>query len=243
MRRPDLDERFIQAVQAEFPNVVNRQHLPFDAPPNAPHITLTSTSSQLLFSALQADFQVGFYGDYLQDAAKCLEYIGTKVRAMHAGLTAIGQTPANLGAIITMQYSFHELPVTPAEHILATHLRADLDPRDVQDAMGRVAIRVRDTYFLNLHVKNYEARTLHRPIMPGLPQAITIKPWEGTVEDVGVELTVDINNNLAGRVRRADPQVEIADVDALLEALESAVNLVAPEYVAHGRVPMQDRSA
>ncbi len=244
-RRPDLDEGFIQAVRAEFPNVVSRQLLPADAPPNAPHVTLTSTSSQLLLSAAQADFQVGFYGDFVNDVARCVEYIRAKLLVLHGGMDAVGLVPSNIGVIVTIQYSFRDMrhAVTPQGHILDTHLRVDVGgPADVQDAICRVALRRQDMYFLNLQLKNYEVRSLNRPIMPGM-QIVTIKPWEGAVEDAGVELLVDVNNNLASRVRRADAPVSQSDVLALIGELETALTTIAPEFVANGRVPLADRSS
>lgn len=49
--------------------------LPAEAPPQSPHLILGSSSSQLAISVAQADFEVRFYGDYLDDIARGLEYV------------------------------------------------------------------------------------------------------------------------------------------------------------------------
>lgn len=233
---PHLDETFIGAVGREFPNVVTRQPPLSGLPVQGPRVVLTSSSSQLVLSAVQADFEVRFYGEYATDLPRAMEYIGRKLDAVRLGFDSIGQRLTNVGAIATFHFSTKESGEHPAQHILATHLRSDADPDTVQDAVARIALRARDKYFINLGVSNYESRIWNRPIMPGAPQPIAVKPWEGTVDDVGIELTVDVNNGLEGRVKKTDPEVTAQGIQAVLDLLGRVATDVGPPFVETGDI-------
>jgi len=234
-RDPSRDELFIQAVREQFPNVISRQFLPAEVPPQTPHLTLASSSSQLAISAAQADFEVRFYGDYRTEVDRGLEYVEKKLSAILAGYTALGIAPAGIGLIGTLQFTTAGEPESPAEHVLRTHVRPELDASTVQDALVRIALRVRDTYFVNLTVGNYESRVFERPMMPGLGP-IRVRPWEGDVTDVGLELSIDINNTLEGRIKRTDPVVTEDGVRAVLGLLREVVLNQGPAFVETGEV-------
>jgi hypothetical protein len=231
----DLDETFVAAVRHEFPNVISRQPPLSGMPPNAPRIVLSSTSAQLALSPAQADFEVGFYGDYPNDTDRCISYIERKMEAIRRGIAAIGLTPATVGVIATLQYSFKDLDVGPIEHLLRTLLRSDADPSVLQEAQAKLAFKVRDKYFLNLTASNYESRLVQRAVMAGGPP-VMVKPWEGTVEDVGVQLIVDINNNLEARVRKADAEVTETGVQAVLSLLAQVVGETGQRFVSDGQI-------
>lgn len=242
-RDPSMAERFIEAVRPEFPHLQSRQVLAPEVPVQAPHVTLSSSSSQLALSAAQADFQVRFYGKFLEDIDLALEYVERKVLTALAGLSAMDATPATVGLIGTFNFSFAELGEEPAAHVLRTHLRTEVEPDHVQDALARLALKVRDTYFVHMTVTNYESRVLERPILPGLPQQIRVRPWEGRVEDYGVELALDINNNLEGRTQQADPEVTEEGVRAVVRLLRQVAHSAGPEFVESGRISVDDLAA
>lgn len=231
-----LDETFIAAVASDFPNVVSRQPPLAGLPAGlVPRLVLTSSSSQLVVTATQADFEVRFYGDYMTNVRSALEYVGRKLERIRQGFEAIEHTPTNIGVIATFNFSAMGQDERPAQHVLETHLNTEVDPELVQDAIARIALRVRDTYFVNLGVSNYEARVWERPIMPGAPQPV-IKAWEGKLEDTGVELTVDINNGLEVRTKQADVDVTSQGVQAVLELLERVAKDAGPRYVETGEI-------
>jgi hypothetical protein len=234
--RAELDEGFITAVQDEFPTVVNRQPALAQAPMNMPRLVLASTSSQLALSPGQADFEVQFYGDYTTSADLALDYIHRKIEAIRRGLAAIGQTPSNIGLIFSTWFSFKERDEGPAAHILKTHLRIEADPETVQDSSAKIALKVADKYFINLTVTNYESRSFQRPILPGSQMPIMIKPWEGTIEDVGIELTLDINNVLENRVNEGSVEVTDQGVTAVLDLLRHLAEGPGTEFVESGTV-------
>ena len=122
------DERFIAAVRSEFPNTLNRVSLPQEAPPNTPHLVLASTSSQLAVSRVQADFEVRFYGDYLNDNERALQYVERKLATVMAGFEAVGSTVSMIGVIGTLRFSFAGREDRPVDHILQTHLRTASTP-------------------------------------------------------------------------------------------------------------------
>jgi hypothetical protein len=236
IRDPGRDERFLEAVRGEFPNVINHQLLPQEAPPLVPHLTVSSTSSQLAVSAAQADFEVRFYGEYVNDLERGLEYVERKLKAILLGFQAADLAPSLIGLIATLHFSFRDAEdEEPAEHILRTHLRTEVDSSDLQDAMARIALRVRDTYFVTMTLSNYESRILERPIMPGL-QTIRVRPWEGRVEDKGIELGLDINNNLEARTREQDPVVTEEGIRAVTQLLRDVATTTGPTFAESGTV-------
>jgi hypothetical protein len=237
-------EFFSRAVRGEFPNLLTHQVLPQDAPPNTPHLVLASSSSQLAVSAAQADFQVRFYGDYLDDVARGLEYVDRKMQAIRAGYEAAGLPPALVGLIATFHFSGEDFEgLSAAEHIQQHLLRTEIDTQDaIQDAMAKVALRVRDSYFVNLQVTNYEERRLERPVFPGMGP-IRVRPWEGTVEDIGLELTIDINNNLEARTKREDPVVTEDGIRAVTQLLRETGTTTGPEFAESGRVSVSALAA
>jgi hypothetical protein len=232
------DQLFIAAVKEEFPNVVSHQALPAETPLNAPHLVLASTSSQLALSAVQADFEVRFYGDYASDIEQALAYVERKLRVILGGFEAIDAQPMTMGVIATLEFSFQG-DERPTDHILATHLRTDVDPDDVQDALARVAVRLRDTYYVTMTVSNYETRSLMRPVLPGM-NAIQVKPWDGKLEDVGVNLVVDINNNLEARLSDSPPVVTEIGVGAVMRLLREIATAAGPRFVEHGSVSVDE---
>lgn len=231
----DLDEAFVAAVRDEFPNVVSRQPPLQGLATNAPRLVLSSTSAQLVLSPAQADFEVGFYGDYQDDPETALRYIERKMEKIRRGLAAIGVTPATVGVIATLHYSFKDLDQSPTEHILRTLLRPEVDPNLLQETQAKLAFKVRDKYFLNFTVSNYESRVIQRPVMAGGPP-VTVKAWEGRLEDSGVQLVVDINNNLEARVRKEDPEVTEAGVRAVLSLLAQVVGDAGQDFVGNGQI-------
>ena len=233
---PGRDEAFTSTVRSEFPNVLNRVALPPEAPSNTPHITLASTSSQLAVSRAQADFEVRFYGDYLGDAGRGLEYVERKLATVFAGFRAVDRVISVIGLIGTLHFSYAGREDRPVDHILNTHLRTAVDPGEVQDALARVAVRLRDTYFVNLTLSNYETRTLERPLMPGL---LRVRPWEGRVEDHGLELAVDVNNNLEGRTLQRDPQVTLDGLRAVTNLLRDVATDSGPRFAETGEVSVE----
>ena len=234
---PRLDETLIGELRQEFPNIVLRQPPLVGMPSEGPRIVLTSTSSQLVVSAAQADFQVRFYGDYPSALDKCLDYLHRKMEATRTALGSIDVVPANIGVVATLNFSFKQIDETPIAHILDKHLRTQIDPATVEDAVARLALKVRDKYFVSLRVADYEARMIQRPVMPGdMQQPMVVKPWEGTVEDHGIGLTVDINNVLESKIARQDAQVSGEGVTNVIELLRQVVSTAGPQFVESGEL-------
>ena len=237
---PGRDEAFIAAVRSEFANTLSRVSLPREAPPNTPHLTLASTSSQLAVSSIQADFEVRFYGEYIDDVSRGLEYVERKLTTVLSGFEAVGMAVATIGLIGTLHFSYAGREERPVDHILQRHLRTVVEPEQVQDAVARVAVRLRDTYFVNLTLSNYETRTLERPLMPGL---LRIRGWEGRVEDHGLELVLDVNNNLEGRTLGRDPEVTFDGVRAVTSLLRDVATTSGPTFAETGELSVERLTA
>jgi hypothetical protein len=241
-RDPGRDAAFIAAVRGEFPNTLSHAALPAEAPPNAPHLVLASTSSQLAVSSVQADFEVRFYDEYLNDVGRALEYVERKMAAAFTGFQATEMFVSSIGLIATLNFSFEGREDRPVDHILQTHLRSEIDPTEVQDAVARIAVRLRDTYYLNLTLSNYERRALERPIMPGTTM-LRIRPWEGRVEETGLELALDINNNLEARTQQQDPEVTLDGVRAVTALLRDIATDSGRRFAETGELSMEQLTA
>lgn len=234
------DEVFIRAVKSEFPNVLTHQLLPPDAPPTAPYLVLASSSAQLAVSVAQADFQVRFYADYVDDFPRGLEFVERKLRAIRAGYEAAELLPAMVGLIATFHFAGDEIDgMSPARYIQRNLLRTEIEPEDaLQDAVAKVALRVRDTYFVNLTLSNYEERRIERPVILGLGPT-RVRAWEGEIQEVGLELVLDINNNLEARTKREDPVVTDDGIHAVAELLRQIGGAVGPGFADTGRVSVE----
>jgi len=241
---PGRDDSFIAAVADEFPNILVRQILPPEAPPTTPHLTLASISSQLALSSLRADFEVRFYGEYLEDISRGLGYVERKMGAILRGLQSVDLAPSTVGLIATLNFSLKDREEEPTSHLLKQHLEGiDVDSDDVQDAVARVAVRVRDTYYVTLTLSNYETRVWQSPLMtPGMGP-IRIRPWDGVLEDVGLELAIDINNNLEARVSDSEPVVTEAGINAVARILEDIATSTGPEFAESGRLSVEQLTA
>jgi len=240
------DDLFIQSVRPEFPQVMHRQQLPAEAPPPTPFLVLASTSSQLALSRAQADFEVRFYGDYLDDIERGVEYVERKLLTLLDGLNAVEIDTMTIGVVGTLNFPFNDADVEASgaaarAHILNTLLKTDVEPDHVQDAMAKLAIRVRDTYFVNLSVSNYESRVLERPVLPGMSYAI-IRPWDGKLQETGIALTIDINNilEMRGSSDSEPPRVTSHGLRALTRLLREVAMKAGPKFVESGSVSVED---
>lgn len=235
-RNPAMDERFIAAARREFPNILGRQALPPEAPSQVPHLTMGGSSSQLALSAAQVDFEVRFYGDYVTDLDRGLAYVEQKIRAVLSAYQAIDVVPSMIGLVATLRF-VTDSDIEPVNHMLTNHLRPEVDGETVQDAQTKIVLKVRDTYFVGLTLGNYESRKFERPIMPGMTE-IRIRPWEGEVEDSGLELTLDINNNLEARTKRADPEVTEEGIASVVSLLREIATTTGPEFAETGNLSL-----
>lgn len=232
-RDPQKDEVFIQAVKRDFPHLVARQMLPPQAPPNLAHVELASSSSRLTLSAAAAEFTVEFFGDHTTDHARALAYVHEKMKTVLEGLVKAGGTPTNVGIIVQLNFSLASAELGAASRqILEGHVRGDIDASIVQDAGVRVAVRVGGSHYATFNLNNYEVRGLGRPLMPGVP--VVINPWEGVVEDHGIELTIDVNDRLGELLRREHAPVDAGRLASTYAVLEQAVIVAGPAFVADG---------
>lgn len=236
----ERDQRLISAVRSAFPIVTSHVALSGDAPTQAPHLVVASTSSQAALSRVQADFEVRFYDTYLHDVRSGLEYTREKIATLSQGLASVGIDVTTIGVIATLNFAT-ETTRDAVEHIATTHLRTSTNPSLLENAGARLAFKVADTYFVNLAVSNYESRVLERPIIPGAP--FRIRPWEGRIEEVGIELVVDVNNGLASRVQEQDVLATPESYLAALDLVEGAVTRVGPGFVSSGIVDLADFTA
>ena len=108
----------------------------------------------------------------------------------------------------------------------------------MQDAQVKLALKVRETYFAGLTLNNYELRKFERPIMPGITE-LRIRPWEGRVDETGLELVLDINNNLEARTKQADPEVTSEGVGAVVSLLREIATRVGPEFAETGSLSLE----
>jgi hypothetical protein len=236
LRRPDEDDRFIQAVRGAFPILATRQALPMDV--NAPYIQLQSTASRLALSSGGSEFGVNFYADFGQDIARCFAYVRDKTIATLRGWEAVGVPPTFVGIICVLNYPFGQDKAEPAAYLLSRHTKYDVDAALVQDAFVRVALKIEEHYYLSLGLAVYERRAIERAVVLG--QQVQVKPWEGEVDVTGIELTVDVNDRLYALANREEPTVDDAEVEAVLGLAEAAVARAGSSYIESARLDVDE---
>lgn len=232
------EEKFIAALGEEFPRILNRQRAG-DLPPQFPHLTLGSSSSQLAVAQAQVDFNVGFYGELVESPAQARGYLERKLRAIYDAFGAIDESVSMFAVIATLQFSATGTDIDPVGHMLQAHLRTGVPAAEVQDAESRIALRLRDTYYANLTLKNYELKQVLRPVNP-MAGPVVIRPWEGTVTDHGWQLLVDINNNLEAQTRRENPVVTDVGLGEALRILDDFLAGAGAGYVETGSIDISD---
>lgn len=237
-RRPENDERFAAAIASEFPTRGHQQILPPEVPPGIPHMIIQSGSSQVAVASVQADFEVQFYGDYVSSAALCFDYINRKMLALLRGWQALEAKVAVVGLELKMHFSFSgQDEMTPIAHMLDKHVRVEFDSDSLREVTTQFGAKLLDHYFVNIALATYEARALERPIMPGA-QHLVVRPWEGTVADTGLEITIDLNNRYRAVIARAFDAVDDAELGAVIDMSRRLAERCAVPYARDGVIDL-----
>jgi hypothetical protein len=140
--------------------------------------------------------------------------------------------------VLTLNLPFgDEEASSPSQFIAEHHFRQEVDPNFLQDAAARISVRLNDTHFMSLAISNYETRTYQRPVFSG-QALLQVRPWEGTVEARGIELTIDINNKLALINRDGDFVVDEAVVRSTIEFVRRAVQTVPEAFVENAALDL-----
>jgi hypothetical protein len=233
------DDRFIAAIRNEFPNVQNRQVLNHEAPIQAPHLILGSQSAQLSLSAAQADFGVQFYGAYVDDIEKALEFTEKKLLSVFNALESVGAGIWSIGLVAKIHFPDESgNPQAAPMHVLKTHSKLEVDSESLEDARVTIALRVRDTYFVHLTVSNYEIREFQQPVRPGILD-MRLRPWEGTASETGINLDVDINNRFEARTAGGEPKVTADGVRAVVGMLKNIATDAGPKFADTGEIALE----
>jgi|SRR5579862_2218947 len=238
LRRPDQDDLLIAAARPEFPIVVARQLLPVETPLTVPHLVVQSTASRAAISAIGAEFETRFYGDYETDPEKSFQYLRKKLHGLLTALQAVDATPSFAGVITVSHLNFAEQDLEPARYLAEKFLQRPPDVSAIQDTSVRLAMRYEDEYFISVTVANYEIKSLMRPVF-GAQQLIQIRPWDGKIEETGIEIAVDVNNRLAAQTTQRDPEVRGDELDTLLTVVERVTDYAPRTYVDTTQLDVQ----
>jgi hypothetical protein len=228
------DEQFIAAVRDDFANVQSRQVLNLEAPIQAPHLILGSQSAQLSLSAAQADFTTQFYGSYVDDIEKAMEFTEKKMLAIYDGLEAVGVGTWSIGLVAKFHFPDETGDTQAAPtHVLNTLTKLEVDPDALEDAQVKVVLRVRETYFVHMTVANYEIKQFQQPMRAGVLDT-RLRPWEGTATETGINLDVDINNRLEAKDK--EPVVTTDGVRAVVGMLKNVAMDAGPKFADTGEI-------
>lgn len=233
LREPSRDNAIIQTLESEFPNVISR---PIgQSAPNVP-LVLASGSAQLSIGPAQAEFGVGFYGEYVTSLEGVIRYLRTKLGSVLSTLNGVDVHVLTAGVILVAQYPFAEGSTEQVlRHLLETQIRTDVPVDDVVDVQVRLGLKVRDTHYVSLGVSNYESRSFRQMATPAMP-VISIRPWEGEVTERGVQLVVDVNNRLAARQADADRLLDEGAMGEILDVAAVVAEESGPAFLETGLV-------
>jgi hypothetical protein len=229
LRTEDVKSRLGQSLQGLYQGRAE-QALPPEAPEEVPFLILPGRSSQIVFSQLQADIELEFHDHYETRGELCKTLVAERMERLLRAWGAVGGEPVWQGLVITLRASTD----LAASHIFETHLRPDENSEGLHDAKVQLGLRLRDRYFVNLTIGQYEHRTITREVTgPGGPLG-PIRPWEGEVTDRGLEVTVDINNRYGALVEKKHTVVDAEQMQAMNDLAWQIVEQVAKPYATDG---------
>ncbi len=217
---------------------MNRVPYGQELPLEAPHLVVASTSSRLAVSTVQADFSVRFYGDYVNDIERGVHYVREKLGTTLDACQAAGISVASLGVVLSVNFTDQDGQTSAVEHLRQVHLKNEIDSETVQDVQVRVAVRLREVYFLNISLSNYEVRMLERPLVPGM--ATAIRSWEGRVTESGLQMLIDINNVLEARKGQGAAEVSGVALSSVTTTLNAVATNFGPRYAETGVLEVAD---
>lgn len=218
------DEQADRALVAAFSSEYNHAALPKAVPPDEePPLILESRGGPLVFTRVQADLEVQFYGGHQTSAELCRNYFGDKMLRLLKVWQEVGAQPVWATIVIALKAPFEEGSDNPGAHLRDTYLSDGLADSAVHDVKAQLGIRVAEHYFVNLAVSPYEAKQVTRT---GTSNSVTgvIRPWEGDITETGIDLNVEVNNRLRANVLRQHSRV---DADELREMNDLSWDLVA----------------
>ena len=145
----DLEES-LRGYQKPF----NLIPVPDDAPFEFPRITANSTNghSTLILSAMNAQIQVAYDGEYSENYSKCLAYSKEKALELFDSLKKIVKTQIQFSGI-TVQVDFPEIAEADlAEYISSRYMKISSE-LDLDDAAVKLVYKINSRYYLNLEIK------------------------------------------------------------------------------------------
>ena len=211
--------------------------------PNAP-LVLASKSSQLSIGPGQAEFGVGFFGGHLRSLEGAMGYLRKKLGTLLSTLNGVDAHVLTAGVVLVVQFPFDA--GTSSEDVLRqlleSQIRGDVPVDDVADVQVRLGLKVSDTYYVSLMVNNYESRSFQQIATPASP-VISIRPWEGDVTELGIQLVIDVNNRLAVRQAESDTALDEGQLSEILDVVAAVAAGAGPEFVHTGRISSADIEA
>lgn len=183
---------------------------------------------------------MGFYEDYLRSLEGAIGYLRRKLGTVVSTLTGVDVHVLTAGVILVAQYPFGGGSTEGVlRHLLQTQIRQDVPADDVVDVQLRLGLGVRDTYYVTLGVNNYETRAFRQMATPATP-VISIRPWEGDVTSLGIQLVVDVNNRLAARQAGTGILVDEGGMGEILDVVLAVAEQSGPRFVETGQVSAAD---
>ncbi|MFQ5752593.1 MAG: hypothetical protein ACE5HI_11405 [bacterium] len=153
---------------------------------------LRSKSSRLVLLTDKLVWEVGYFGNYVQDYDLCHCYLSEKLFTAFKGIKSELMKPIRFLALITnAQISCNGLEVQPV-HFLENHFLALREGQGPYADMSlRVGLERDNKYFINFEVAAYWLRGLEQ--MGILPEKRIVRLHELQVLDNGIKLVVDVN--------------------------------------------------
>lgn len=222
------------ALRADFGASVQTIPVKDDATSDAPHLVLQSKASHVLFSRVQADFDVRFFGSHRGDPEACRIFVADKMSALLKAWAASGAQPVLAGMIITLHFEYpDDSDARPAQHMLEELFAPGLASDAIRDAKMQLGLQVQDHFYLTLGIGTYQAQEVSRAMVQGTSNVV-IRPWEAEVVEEGIELTVDVNNRLRAKSERKHTRVDEAELLRVNNLAWDAVNRIAVPLASEG---------
>jgi hypothetical protein len=200
--------------------------VPAAAPPNMPRCMLQSQQSVILVTLDRVQLSV-VPPDHIRDSLdEVIVYLNAEKERLLSPLTSHSWMNEEwCGVVITAVFplslsSASSAAAKAAAHLTSFPLDADGDLKTFQLQIGTNV----EGYYRSFTIAGYELRTaeFQMEIMPG-PNFIELNEENSTVEETGIQFSVDINN----RPRAGRPKNSVAIVEVVDEAKKAITDFVS----------------
>lgn len=208
--------------------------VPDGAPVEIPFVMFQGNNTQFTFSPIQLDYEASFTGGHRKDYGQCKDFMAKKAARLLAAWERVDARPVWESLAVTLHASTFSLDeLAPLHHISETLLQHESVDDMLHDVNINFQLRVLSRYNVSIGVGEYERRSAHQQITPGVNPR-PIRPWETTLTDRGFEVVIEVNNRYGALVEEKHTRVTESELRFMNELTWHIVEHVAVPLAQEG---------